>query len=305
MVWRKRWNETFKAGVSKIIDDGQHNRIMFYNLSILPNAEMGDPAYQRQFGMVTVPQQIIAMHSAVNEVDEVAEYYDTVVATASMPAADWVKAKMFWWMSEMLYFDRIAQISFVLLRGIYQVAYHELVEACLQANSATHPVLGFIQNEFKAKATAIQQGDIEYLADQDWLQVWWPAHQHVLIKLQEGGLIDALFAELEQVVAELLRTKCIDHDPLLVHEGIEFNKAMYRLPGLSTDLKLNLSHNILEFYQAVLLGQPAPLENHLVYRYNINRRWFQSPDLDDWCEHLIESHNRKSLHLYPAVRVAA
>src|SRR6185437_455091 len=54
--------ESFAEGVSRVIENGQHNRIQFNNLSILPNAEMGDPEYQRKFGMVTVESKIINIH---------------------------------------------------------------------------------------------------------------------------------------------------------------------------------------------------------------------------------------------------
>src|SRR3990167_3987680 len=49
--------ETYESvlnGVSEIIEDGQHDRIQFNNLSILPNAQMGDPEYQEEYGMETV-----------------------------------------------------------------------------------------------------------------------------------------------------------------------------------------------------------------------------------------------------------
>ena len=39
--------DSFVEGVRLLIETGQHNRIQFNNLSILPNAEMGAPAYQQ------------------------------------------------------------------------------------------------------------------------------------------------------------------------------------------------------------------------------------------------------------------
>ena len=44
--------DSFVRGVDTLISSGQHNRIQFNNLSILPNAEMADPAYRRlhEFG---------------------------------------------------------------------------------------------------------------------------------------------------------------------------------------------------------------------------------------------------------------
>ena len=35
----------------EIISNGQHDKIQFNNLSILPNAEMGDPEYQEEYAM--------------------------------------------------------------------------------------------------------------------------------------------------------------------------------------------------------------------------------------------------------------
>ena len=38
--------QSFKESVSSVVEGGQHHRVQFHNLSILPNAEMGDPEYQ-------------------------------------------------------------------------------------------------------------------------------------------------------------------------------------------------------------------------------------------------------------------
>ena len=74
-------------GIDTLIRAGQHNRIQFNNLSILPNAEMGDPEYQRQFGMVTVKSEIINIHGTREQLDDdVPETQDLVIATDSMDA---------------------------------------------------------------------------------------------------------------------------------------------------------------------------------------------------------------------------
>ncbi|MSR16003.1 MAG: radical SAM protein, partial [Gammaproteobacteria bacterium] len=54
--------DSFVDGVRLLMENGQHNRIQFNNLSILPNAEMGDPAYQKKYGMVTVESKIVNIH---------------------------------------------------------------------------------------------------------------------------------------------------------------------------------------------------------------------------------------------------
>ena len=70
-----------------MIANGQHNRIQFYNCSLLPNAEMNDPAYRARYGLDSVPQRMIDMHGPMQALgSESAEYLDVVVATAAMPA---------------------------------------------------------------------------------------------------------------------------------------------------------------------------------------------------------------------------
>ena len=54
--------ETFVNGVDMLIRNGQHNRIQFSILTILPNAEMGNKDYQEEYGMVTVEAEIINLH---------------------------------------------------------------------------------------------------------------------------------------------------------------------------------------------------------------------------------------------------
>ena len=39
--------DSFTGGVSNLIQNGQHNRIQFNNLSILPNSEIGESKYQK------------------------------------------------------------------------------------------------------------------------------------------------------------------------------------------------------------------------------------------------------------------
>jgi len=77
-----------------VIGNGQHNRIQFNNLSILPNAEMGDPAYLKEHGMETVETKIINIHGALDE-DEIAEVQQLVVATKTMSREDWRRSRSF------------------------------------------------------------------------------------------------------------------------------------------------------------------------------------------------------------------
>ena len=99
--------ESFANGVSKVIESGQHNRIQFNNLSILPNAEMGDPDYQKKYGMQVVETEVVNIHGELLDSHrEVTETQDLVVATHAMPKADWVRTRAYCWMAGLLHFDK-------------------------------------------------------------------------------------------------------------------------------------------------------------------------------------------------------
>ncbi len=103
--------DTFRNGVDKLIRLGQHNRVQFNNLTILPNAEMGNPDYLEKFGMVTVQSEIINIHGTREEMpDDVPEVQDLVIATCSLSPEDWRKTRVFGWMAAFLHFDKLLQL---------------------------------------------------------------------------------------------------------------------------------------------------------------------------------------------------
>ena len=132
--------ESFVKGVDQLMENGQHNRIQFNNLSILPNAEMGDPAYQKKYGMVTVESKIINIHGERVELDDdVPEVQDLVIATASTPLADWRRTRIFCWMTALLHFDKLFQIPLILAHGISGIAYRDMIEAFMVADPEALP----------------------------------------------------------------------------------------------------------------------------------------------------------------------
>ncbi|MDQ3908295.1 MAG: cobalamin-dependent protein, partial [Acidobacteriota bacterium] len=296
--------DSFAGGVERVISNGQHNRILFYNLSILPNAEMGDPGYQRRHGMISVAQKVLNMHDEVGAEDGgVDEFMEIVVGTSTMPPEDWVRAKAFWWMTDLLFFGRLAPVPFVLLRELYGVGYRELIELFLRDDSGARPILSGIRRAFFEKAREIQRGGGEYVAGDGLLPIWWPADQYALQQLCAGGKLEAFYEEIGSALATLLREKSIDHDPLLLREAIELNRALFRLPFFDEDLTLDLSHNVWEFYQSIVRGERVALERR-PSSYRVVRSRARLSSWEDWCEHVVECQNRKAGFFYGVAPLA-
>jgi hypothetical protein len=292
--------DSFADGVGRVIDDGQHNRIQFNNLSILPNAEMAAPAYRAEHGMVTVETKIVNIHGSLAEDEgEVFETQELVVATAAMPRAEWRRTRAFCWMAALLHFDKILQIPLVALHEAAGLSYRELIEAFSEGPAAGEefPVLAGVRAFFLDKARDIQEGGAEYCRSEAWLGIWWPADEHVLIDLSVSGRLDAFYDEAERLLDRLLRDRFVALPRNLLHEAVVLNRSLLKQPFQVEDLEVPLSYNLWEFYQAALVGEPTPLvERPTTCR--IDRTSATWSSWTDWCREVVWYGNKKGAYLY-------
>jgi radical SAM superfamily enzyme YgiQ (UPF0313 family) len=292
--------ESFANNVAEVIKSGQHNRLAVYNCSILPNAEMGDPAYQEKFGMVSVPIPMVHEHHSLEWTDqvEVQEYIQTVVSTASMPPDAWIEAKTFFWAMDMLHYDRLLQIVFIVLHEVYGAGYREMVEAIIGADESHFPVCASLRTLFRERAQAVQAGEPDYMPSQEWLNLWWPMDQFAFIQLATQEKLDDFYGEVEVILSQFLDEAGLEFSSLLLHESLTLNQGLLRLPFKFSDLSLSLSFNIWEFYEGVLAGK----EMALVQRpstYRINRTSQAWISWEGWCEDVVDRVYRRKQFLYP------
>jgi radical SAM superfamily enzyme YgiQ (UPF0313 family) len=291
--------DSFTAGVSTVIENGQHNRIQFNNLSILPNAEMGDPEYQKQYGMEIVESKIINIHGSLSETkEEIFEMQQLVVATASMPREDWIRTRTFCWMTALLHFDKILQIPLILVHETASISYRDLIEAFLKDNNlARFPTLAQIKAFFEEKARDIQHGGAEYCHSADWLDIFWPADEYILIKLCVEGKLEVFYKEAEELLAGFLEGKFATLPRRLLHETVDLNCNLVKLPFQTQNLEIETTYNIWHFYQSALVGKPIPLEERLCIN-RITRTKVVYNSWEDWYREVIWYGNKKGAYLY-------
>lgn len=290
--------ESFIEGVSQVIENGQHNRIQFNNLSVLPNAEMGDPEYQRRYGMEIVETRIVNIHGSLAETrEEIQEMQQLVVATADMPREDWVRTRTFCWMTALLHFDKVLQIPLVLAHEIGGVRYRDLFEAFLSRLVERRPVLADIREFFRDKARDIQNGGVEYCHAPDWLDIFWPADEFVLIGLSVRGELEAFYSEAEGLLAEFLAARGVYLPEGLLYDAVQLNRRLLKQPFVSENLEFETRHNVWEFYRGILLGERVALEaKPCLNRIDRSRAVYHS--WNDWYREVIWYGNKKGAYLY-------
>ena len=288
---------SFTAGVSTLIEMGQHHRIQFINLSILPNAAMGNPDYQKKNGFVIVETEIINMHgSVVESMEAVRESQQLVVATKTMPLQDWVKCRTFSWMTALLYFDKLLQIPLAIIHQNHRLRFNELIEAFLFETSQQHPVISEIRDFFFFEARKLQKGGSEFCKSEDWLNMYWPHDEYIFIKLVVEKKIEAFYKEAEFILTEVLGCKGFEK-PRYLAEALKLNLCLLKRPNEGGVKTLSLHYNIWEFYRSVLVGEPSALEQGL-FKYSVGCSDDVELSFDDWLRKVVWYGNKKGAYLY-------
>lgn len=296
--------ESWVAGVDMLLNLGQHNRIQFNNLSILPNAEMGDPEYQKKYGMEIVTSEVVNIHGSLPASNEIVETQELVIATSATQRKDWVRTRSFSWMVSLLHFDKLFQIPLIVLHQVAGLAYGELLEYfsegkfCeLAADSGAFPILKEVRQFFIEKAVDIQNGGVEFCHAPQWLNIYWPADEYIFIKLCVEGKLQAFYDEAEEALKLFLAAKSIVIDNTILADAIRLNKKLIKLPFQNADSEVHTSWNIFEVYRSVVLGKPVAL-NHIPHKHLVNKTTVQWNSWEEWYEKVVWFGNRKGAYLY-------
>jgi tRNA A37 methylthiotransferase MiaB len=290
--------DSFADGVSRLIENGQHNRIQFNNLSILPNAEMGDPAYQAKYGMVTIETRVHNIHGTLQvEADGIYETQDLVIATHAMPLADWRRSRSFGWMSALLHFDKLLQIPLIIAHEISGASYRQMIEAFMSPAVDRYPLLAEIRDLMLTAAADIQAGGPEYLLSVEWLGIFWPVDEYVFIKLTAEQRLDQFYQEAGALLHQLIAERSVTLPTALIDQAIRLNRALVKQPFCHADATIELDYDIWQFHQDKLAGQATSLETKRV-AYRIDRTSERWTDFNTWCRDVVWYGNKKGAYLY-------
>ncbi|MBY0510322.1 MAG: cobalamin-dependent protein [Rhodospirillaceae bacterium] len=288
----------FVAGVSRLIENGQHNRIQFNNLSILPNAEMGNPAYLEKFGIQTVRSEIINIHGErLRLTDDVPEYQELVVATASMPPVDWRRTRAFSWMTAFLHFDKIMQIPLMIVHAGTSISYGKLIEAFMDVRIEQYPLIAEIRDFFLKEAQHIQESGSEYVYSKEYLGIYWPADEFMFIRLSVENRLKDLYDEAGRLLRSRLSPDTDTGATNALNDALRLNLALIKQPFVSGDISIDLDHDLIAFYRAARAGRLIGIDRKPT-TVHVNRSAASYDDLQRWCREVVWWGNKKGAYLY-------
>jgi radical SAM superfamily enzyme YgiQ (UPF0313 family) len=290
--------ESIADAISTLISQGQHNKIQFNNLSILRNTEMGDPEYQREYGMKIVKSKIINGHGTKNDViSGIDEWQELVVATKTMPSNMWRKTRSFCWMVNLIYFNKLLQVVAIVVDEITELTYKEFFEMFSDTNSSDYPVICELNELFNNTAKGIEDEiQEEFIHSKEWLNVYWPPEEYALIKLCKDGKLKLFYEEAKLLINKKLSHKT-EEIKILINESIDYNSLLIKMPFQTEDASCLLSHNIPEFYRSVLIGSRTELKK-IKTDVLVDRTTEKWGTWEDWYEKMVWYGNRRGAYLY-------
>lgn len=295
--------ETFVDGVSSVIESGQHNRIQFNNLTLLVNSELAGEEQRERYGLIVKETRIINAHGVCatrsggdRGEDDVVETQQLVVGTDTMPAEDWVKARVFGWWTAFLYFDKILQIPLVVMRRLTGRRFKDLIAPFMQAGAPFRTVRD-LHSLFLKKAHDIQDGGEEYCESKEWLGIWWPADEYAYITLAVNGALAGFYEEAEVLLSPFCGESASADARGVLADAVRLSRVLITEPGKQSGGVVELGYNLFEVFKAELRGESIPIEKGL-FRYQVEDGRAHWATLEEWCREVVWYGNKKGAYLF-------
>ena len=291
--------QTYLDGIDRLISAGQHNRIQFNNLSILPNAEMGSSEYLEKYQIKTVRSEIINIHgSRESSDDDVSEMQDLVVSNCTMDREQWRKARVVSWLAALLYFDKLAQIPLMVANHIAGINFKDIFERIARLDDQRYPILSEINQFFFQEALNIQKGGPEYHFSEEWLAIYWPADEFIFIKLTKENKLDKFYSEIEGVLINLIGGQLSSREESLIQEAVRLNRSLLSQPFVPSNTFFESEFNIYTWWRSALVGSLTADLPIMEKPVEIQRSKQYFADLEEWCRHIVWWGNKKGAYLY-------
>jgi radical SAM superfamily enzyme YgiQ (UPF0313 family) len=287
--------DSFATGVSDVISSGQHNRIQYNILSILPNSEMALPEYREKYGLETIFTPIVNNHGSLDICeDDIYESQELVIATSSLTKADWIKVRTYASMSEILHFNKLLQIPLILINQKLSISFRTMFEIFIDADKNKYPLLAKMSAFFSDHAKSIQKGGAEYIHSKEWLDLYWPPGEFFYITMSVNNELDAFFKE----AAELLKSLTDDaHMQEMIEESVLLNYSLLKQPLKTEDLTYRLTWDIPNFYKNALEGNNPDIKK-IPQNYTISRNQDTTNNWLDWMQKVVWYGHRRGAYLY-------
>lgn len=249
--------ESFCKGVCRLLESGQHNSLNVYHCEMLPNAEMSDPDYIKNYGINVIKVGFNHIHSAPECDEEVPEYSYLVRSTNSMSEDDWVYSNLFSVCVQCFHALGILRFFAIYLYVEQNIGYYDFYTALLEYIMSEGGKLMSLWRQFKEKYESSLSGDWNYHNEKFGNVTWF---------FEEGAFLEIIsdYGGIMESLLPFLQSFSIPDD---VFDDLKrYQTLMLRKPFVSKE-NGKFTYNLHEYFASILMGENKPLikkQNELI-----------------------------------------
>ncbi len=278
--------DSFCDGLCRLLDAGQHNSVSVYHCEVLPNSIMGDPEYIKKFGIISKKVKFNHIHSAEAQ-EEVPEYSEIVMETATMSKEMWVKSNLF--SVTLQCFHSLGLLRCFAVYAHYEkgMSYREFYNRLFEfALSDPDTVFGKVLARYEDRLTHSLEGDWNYHN---------PVFGNIVWFFEEGMFLECMYNYdlFETQIEPFLRSLNIDDE--VFEELRKYQKSVLRRPDKAGE-KLTLSYNFTKYFDDIYSGNNNPLE-----KKDVTVEFTENRVFEDWysfAKNIVWFGRRKGATMY-------
>lgn len=262
--------ESFIDGLCTLIERGQHHQILVYNLSVMPNSEMGDENYQKLHGIKTIDSPIFQAHSSSNsQTDDIIEYEPIIISTNDMNLEDWKKSYKFSWIIQCFHTLGLTQTIAIFFRNYSNISYRNFYTLLLnfcEVNKSLNLSKELNNVDIILNEALLGKGFGQTI--EEFSEIVWPIEEASYLRISNN--LDVIFSEIKIFIESLVVSNKIEINENLIKDLIEcqFAEVATHLNG---DNFINLKYDIPEFIKAIKKNNKTEL-NYFDCTYEIINR---------------------------------
>ncbi|UCH95502.1 MAG: radical SAM protein [Candidatus Aminicenantes bacterium] len=250
--------DTFKAGIDKLFKSGQHEGLHIYLFILLPNSEISKPRYIKEHGLKYIKTPMLLAHAAPNQ-DKIQEYFNIVVETNDLPAADWKKCFLFSWVVQCFHCLNLTQYLALFFQTEFNLAYDHFYESLLEfARNNPGTLIGqqylFTNNVLKK---VLIGEHVEIIVPQFGQMTWEVEEASFLNLIYEK---DKLYIEIADFLSKIINENKLKIEEDLLSGLVGFQKNMVVDPLSPQRFAFNMSFDFINYFNNAYWGNRIPLD---------------------------------------------
>ena len=247
-------------GVDRILESGLKNQLFIYICQVFPNTELGDPAYQKRFGVRTRRIEINEIHARLRDPSWVPEYEDIVIQTDSMTTEEWRRMLIFSWVTMLFHSLKVGFFLCGYLHRRHGIAYSDFLSHIADGRfcQSACPILTRETEIFAGKTEALLAGHGRGCEFPEYGNIYWDEEEASFLRIAED--FDAFYIELGSVTKRFLAACGISFDERELDEVLRYQAMRMPRQRPPQIADWTFAFNVPEYFETFFDTTPVRLQ---------------------------------------------